>query len=58
MGNDLVLQVATGVFIGNLGVLCVVWAFNKFKNRQTASFVEVAAFCGPLLFVAATVYLG
>lgn len=56
MGNDFIFQVAAGVFIGNMGVLCVVWAFNRFKNKQTASFVEIAAFSIPLLVVAASVY--
>lgn len=58
MDNDLIFQIAAGVFLGNIGVLCVVWAFNSFKNKQTASFVEITAFCMPLLIVAAAVYLG
>lgn len=58
MDTDLIFAIAVGVFVGQIGVVSVVWAFRGFLASDQPTFIELAAFCIPLMIVGITVYLG
>jgi len=57
MDIDLIFGVAVAVFGGNLLTLCLLLAVREMRNDARINALTIGAFCGPLLIVAATLYL-